>query len=100
MKKLLMLLFVGVAFAAPAFAADGSALYTEKGCNACHGEGGKSSVNIYPNLAGQRADYVFAQATAIRDGKRTNGGAAAMTALVATVSDEEFHAIADYLSGL
>lgn len=100
MKKLLMLLFVGATLAAPAMAADGSALYTEKLCNTCHGEGGKSSVNIYPNLAGQRAAYIFAQATAIRDGKRTNGGSAAMTALVAGVTDEELRAIADYLSGL
>jgi cytochrome c553 len=34
----------------------------------------------------------------IRDGKRTNGLSIAMKAVVATVTDEEFQAIADWLA--
>jgi len=34
----------------------------------------------------------------IRDGKRTNGLAVAMKAVVSSVTDEEFQAIADWLA--
>lgn len=82
-------------------AADGGALYKERACHACHGDDGKTTVlPVYPKLAGQNAPYLLAQMQAIRDGVRTNGLSAAMRPLMASVSDEDFAAIADWLATL
>ena len=82
-------------------AQDGGALYTTRACHACHGADAKTTVlPVYPKLAGQNAPYLLEQMKAIRDGTRTNGLSAAMRPLMASVTDEEFQAIADWLAGL
>ncbi|MDX1361868.1 MAG: cytochrome c, partial [Pseudoalteromonas tetraodonis] len=43
-------------------------------------------------------EYLVAQMKDIKSGARNNGMSMAMKAMVATVTDEEFEAIADYLS--
>lgn len=84
-----------------ALAADGAALYTAKGCGACHGADGKSPIMpLYPKVAGQSKEYVTQQMNDIKSGARSNGQSIAMKAIMASVSDEETAAIADYLSGL
>ena len=83
------------------YAADGGALYKQRACHACHGEDAKATVlPVYPKLAGQNAPYLLAQMQAIRDGTRTNGMSAAMRPLMASVPDEDFKAIADWLASL
>jgi len=80
-------------------AADGAALYTAKLCNTCHGADGKTPIMpTYPKLAGQNAPYAAQQIRDIRDGNRTNGMAAAMKAMVATLTDDEIEAITQWLS--
>ena len=73
-----LILGAGISLAASfsfnAAAADGAALYTAKNC------------------------YLVAQMKDIKSGARNNGMSMAMKAMVATVTDEEFEAIADYLS--
>ena len=99
MKKFLGLVgLVMLVAATPVMALDGQALYSEKMCAGCHGEGGTSMVPNYPSLRGQNADYITAQVKLIRDGKRKNGGSAMMAATVTGVTDTEIKAIADYLS--
>ena len=93
----------GIAMAASlsfnTMAADGAALYTAKLCQTCHGAEGKAPIMPqYPKLNGQNKEYLLAQMKDIKSGARSNGMAAAMKAMVATVTDEEFEAIADYLS--
>ena len=84
-----------------AVAADGAALYTAKMCQTCHGVEGKAPIMpMYPKLAGQNKEYALAQMKDIKSGKRNNGMAAAMKAMVANVSDAELEAIADYLSNV
>lgn len=39
-------------------------------CATCHGADGNSTLAIYPRLAGQRADYVYRQLLAFKDGSR------------------------------
>ena len=39
-------------------------------CAACHGADGNSTLAIYPRLAGQRADYLYRQLSAFKDGSR------------------------------
>jgi len=82
-----------------AIAADGAALYTAKMCQTCHGAEGKAPIMpLYPKLAGQNKEYALAQMKDIKSGKRNNGMASAMKAMVANVTDAELEAIADYLS--
>jgi cytochrome c len=80
-------------------AADGSALYVSKGCIACHGQNGAAPIlPIYPSLAGQNADYMLQQLKDIKSGARSNGQTASMKPIVASVSEDEMKAIADWLS--
>ena len=82
-------------------AADGATLYMTKGCIACHGPEGKAPIlPIYPKLDGQSADYAFNQLKSIKSGARNNGQTAAMKGLMATVSEDEMRAIANWLSTL
>ena len=78
--------------------ADGAKLYTDKACLSCHGEAGnKPIMTTYPKISGQNADYLVQQMKDIKSGARNNGQTAAMKALVATVTDDEFAKIAKYL---
>ncbi len=84
-----------------ALAADGAALYTAKGCGACHGADAKTPIMpLYPKIAGQSKEYVTQQMNDIKSGARSNGMSVAMKGIMASVSDEETAAIADYISGL
>ncbi len=57
-------------------------------------------MGMYPKLNGQNKDYLVAQMKDIKSGARNNGMTMAMKAMVATVTDEEFEAIADYLANV
>ena len=82
-------------------ALDGEKLYNTKTCGACHGPRGATPITpIYPKLAGQSRAYLVNQIKDIRDGKRTNGQAAAMAGVVGSLTDAEVEAIATYLAGL
>lgn len=82
-----------------AAAQDGQALYTSKGCVACHGTAGKEPIMPnYPKLAGQNSAYLLEQVKDIKSGARSSGQAAVMKPMVANVTDDELKAIADYLS--
>ncbi len=90
---------LAASFSFNAAAADGEALYTQKMCQTCHGAEGKAPImGAYPKINGQNKDYLVDQMKDIKSGARSNGMTAAMKAMVATVTDEEFEAIADYLS--
>jgi cytochrome c len=83
----------------PMAMADGAALYTAKLCNTCHGPDGNSPTTaMYPKIAGMDKDYLIEQMLDIRTGKRNNGMSIAMKATVASVKDEEFTAIAEWLA--
>ena len=88
--------------ASPALAADGKALFADKGCTACHGEDAKTPLEAgYPRLAGQNADYMFAQMKDIKAGARANGlSVDTMKPILDEVSEVEMRALADYLAGL
>lgn len=63
-----------VFFTLPAQAADpaaGKAQY-EATCAACHGPSGISVAPVYPNLGGQKGEYIVTQLKAFRDGSRKN----------------------------
>lgn len=86
---------------ASAFAADGAATYTAKGCAACHGADAKSPIMpAYPKIAGQSKEYTTQQLADIKSGARSNGQSVVMKGIMAGVSDDEITILAEYLSGL
>ena len=66
-------------------------------CAACHGGKGISPVESYPNLAGQKEQYLIAQMIAFRDGARKN---AQMSPMVSGLSDEDIANLAAYYASL
>ena len=87
-------------FALPAArAADpavGQKLYSTT-CIACHGQNGISVAPIYPNLAGQKDEYLIIQLKAFRDGTRVNP---IMNPMAKGLSDIDIANLALYLSAL
>jgi cytochrome c553 len=75
-------------------------------CAACHSPTGVGIPKNYPRLAGQYADYTYAQLKAFKAGERgadpggkdVNGRV--MSAIAARMTDEQMKAIADYAAGL
>ncbi|MBI3446030.1 MAG: c-type cytochrome [Magnetospirillum sp.] len=92
----------GAVSLAPALAADGKALYADKGCSACHGEDAKTPLQEgFPKLAGQKADYIVNQIKDIKSGARTNGQSVeSMKPMVEELADADAQAIAEYLASL
>lgn len=74
----------------------GQAAYNQFGCAGCHGGNGISTMEAYPNLAGQKATYTAKQILAFADGTRVDPTMNAMAVMAA--GNEQ--AIADYLAGL
>jgi cytochrome c len=81
-----------------ASAADGKALFVEKGCPTCHGPNGAAPIAPnYPKLKGQNADYVVIQLKAFRSGERKGPNVALMQPMALNLTDEESVVIAKYL---
>jgi cytochrome c553 len=66
-------------------------------CAACHGGAGISPTPIWPNLAGQKEQYLLAQLKAFKSGERKN---ASMSPMVANLSEEDMANIAAYYASL
>jgi cytochrome c553 len=67
-----------------------------KPCTSCHGKDGRAaSDGYYPRIAGKPVGYLFNQLKNFREGKRTYP---LMTYMVANMSDEYLHEIAQYFS--
>lgn len=76
--------------------AAGKKLY-DATCMACHGAIGISIAPIYPNLAGQKNEYLVTQLKAFRDGSRKN---AIMQPMAKGLTDTDIANIAAYVSTL
>jgi len=96
---LLSAVVAAAALAAPSvFAADIEAGKAKSAtCAACHGAEGISSVGMWPNLAGQKEEYLTKQIKAFRDGTRTEP---TMTPMAAGLSDEDIANISAYYASL
>ena len=64
-------------------------------CFACHGPDGQSLNPEYPNLAGQKEQYLVKQLTAFKAGERKNP---LMTPMVAQLSDQDVFDVAAFFS--
>lgn len=69
----------------------------EATCAACHGTNGISIAPIYPNLAGQKTEYLVAQLKAFRAGSRQNP---IMQPMAKGLTDTDIANIAAYVSTL
>jgi cytochrome c553 len=75
-------------------------------CAACHSPTGVGIPKNYPRLAGQYADYTYAQLKAFKVGERGADAAGkdvngrVMTAIASKLTDEQMKAIADFAAGL
>lgn len=79
----------------------GAALYMAKGCMACHGADGKTTIlDTYPKITGQSVEYTLAQMKDIKTGVRSNGQSMVMKGIVAGVSDEDLKTISEWLAEL
>jgi cytochrome c553 len=75
-------------------------------CAGCHSPTGAGIPKNYPRLAGQYADYVYAQLKAFKSGGRgadaggkdVNGHV--MTTIAGNMTDDQMKAVADYAAGL
>lgn len=65
-------------------------------CAACHGAEGISTIPMYPNLAGQKEQYLVESLKAYKSGARDN---AMMKPMVASLSDADIENLAAYFSG-
>ncbi len=66
-------------------------------CAACHGPKGISNNEPYPNLAGQKENYLVKELKNFRDGKRTDP---IMSPIAKPLTDEEIENLAAYYSSL
>ena len=81
--------------------ADGAKLYKDKLCHTCHGEDGNTpSVATYPKIAGQTEAYTLEQLKDFKSGARSNGQAAVMKAMLASVTEDDMKVLAAYIAGL
>ncbi len=95
-SMLIVIFSVSVGFADPSpLALAGKKL--AQACTACHGENGKSSNILWPNLAGQKKNYLSKQLHDFREGHRNN---LIMEPLAKSLSDTDIEALATYFSDL
>ena len=66
-------------------------------CAACHGGQGISPTGAFPNLAGQKEQYLITQITAFRDGARKS---MQMEPMVSRLSDQDIRDLAAYYASL
>lgn len=62
-------------------------------CFVCHGMNGESSTEQFPRLAGQHAEYTLKQLRNFKSGARKS---TAMAGMVASLTDAEMKAVAEY----
>ena len=66
-------------------------------CIACHGPKGISSNPLWPNLAGQKKEYLIKQIRAFKSGERKK---APMLPMVMSLTEEDIKNLAAYYSSL
>lgn len=92
-----LLIFFGCLPTAAAADSQAGRQLSQATCAACHGVNGIGIIALYPNLAGQKSEYLVAQLRAFRDGNRTNP---IMSPMATRLSDADIENLAAYYSAL
>ena len=97
MKAFLFLALTALMFmSSSAIAGDAAAGKAKSAiCASCHGAAGISANPMWPNLAGQKEQYLAKQIKAFRDGVRKDP---MMAPMVATLSDDDIANLAAFYS--
>ena len=97
MKSFFFALLTALIFASTSALAGDAAAGKAKSalCASCHGPTGISMSPVWPNLAGQKEQYLIKQITAFRDGTRQDP---MMAPMVAALSDTDIENLAAYFS--
>jgi cytochrome c553 len=70
-------------------------------CAACHGAEGKTPIDdSYPIIGGQNISYLKLSLQAYKQGKRQGANAATMSAIVATLSEQDISDLSEYYNSL
>ena len=95
---LTIVLAAGALLSQPILAADIAAGKSKSvACGACHGTNGISMIPMYPNLAGQKEQYLVLQLKAFRDGERKN---MVMAPMSSGLSDTDIANLSAYYASL
>ena len=84
----------------------GDAANAVPACASCHLANGAGIPKNFPRVAGQHADYAYAQLQAFKSGQRGNDkdgndvNGRIMAAVAARLTDAQMKAVADYMAGL
>jgi cytochrome c553 len=99
MKKLLFAVFATALVNVPTALAGDIAAGKAKAavCAACHGAAGISAMPLWPNLAGQKDQYLVKQLKAFRDGTRKDPS---MSPMATALTDADIDNLAAYFSSL
>ena len=100
MKKIIISLAAVVSMASVNIAIAGDAAAGKAKaqlCAGCHGADGISTQPIFPNLKGQKEEYLKISLKAFKDGSRKNG---TMNGMASTLSDADIDNLAAYFSSL
>jgi len=85
-------------FSLPSVAGDADAGQKRSAvCAACHGGNGISIIPMYPNLAGQKEQYLIDSLKAYRDGLRKN---MSMSPMARGLSDDDIENLAAFYASL
>lgn len=96
-RILMSLGLIGMLVTASAFSADEGSKIDGKLCSVCHGRGGTTSSELFPQLAGQPAPYFVAQMKAFRDKSRSEENAKRfMWGISSRLTDEEIAQLATF----
>lgn len=97
--RILVLLAMATGSAAPAMAEGDAAAGEAKStpCRTCHGKDGIGTMPHFPNLAGQKSQYLEQQLLAYRAGTRRNE---IMNVIAQALSDEDIADLAAYFESL
>ncbi|WP_067706271.1 cytochrome c [Erwinia sp. ErVv1] len=100
-RKILLMLFLA-SLTLPALAQGDAQAGAQKAasCQGCHGAQGKAQVALYPNLAGQNADYLAHALQAYKKGERNGGQAEVMKAFVAGLNDKDIDDLAAWYASM
>ncbi len=94
-------LTAALSFSSNVFAGDAEAGKTKSAtCAACHGQNGISQIPIYPNLAGQKEQYLAFSLKAYKDKQRNGGQAVIMQGQMANLSEQDIADLAAYYASL
>ena len=95
--RIWMSLAIGLLTTTSAFAEDVGSKLDHQLCSVCHGAGGTTSSELFPQLAGQPAPYFIAQMKSFRDKSRSDENARRfMWGIASRLSDDEIQKLAEF----